>query len=323
MATACIATEAGLVTCVQVRTCNVSIGDINFWCVSTLLCFWKWYICFFLSHAWMKLLWNLLKYSMCVIFLMVWQRRRSFCWESLLAGWLMSCCSSKRTRPSLKWGIRQLPQAWLNTMAVCLPLSGMEEHLNASCIWTLFRGLTKVWFMVDLSHEITNLWYFESKVGSESKVGRGGIYWSYQLILRWFLTLWCMRLASWQLSWLSRRMAASLDMYYWKLAAPVLILCWKALKRPGDRGRTCSVSNEDLGCHFLTYVCALGQMYQLEVYCGPSDWGIVIVYQWRDEQHIVTSRSLIFNWRKIDILSERSSIFIQREECTGSGDACR
>ena len=28
--------------------------------------------------------------------------------------------------------------------------------------------------MVDLSHEITNLWYFESKVGSESKVGRGG-----------------------------------------------------------------------------------------------------------------------------------------------------
>ena len=44
--------------------------------------------------------------------------------------------------------------------------------------------------MVDLSREITNLWYFESKVRSESKVGRvGGIYSSYQLILSWFLTL--------------------------------------------------------------------------------------------------------------------------------------
>lgn len=29
--------------------------------------------------------------------------------------------------------------------------------------------------MVDLSHEITNLWYFESKVGSESKVGTGDL----------------------------------------------------------------------------------------------------------------------------------------------------
>ena len=29
--------------------------------------------------------------------------------------------------------------------------------------------------MVDLSHEITNLWYFESKVGSESKVGVGDL----------------------------------------------------------------------------------------------------------------------------------------------------
>lgn len=28
--------------------------------------------------------------------------------------------------------------------------------------------------MVDLNRDITNLWYFESKVGSESKVGRGG-----------------------------------------------------------------------------------------------------------------------------------------------------
>ena len=139
--------------------------------------------------------------------------------------------------------------------------------------------------MVDLNRDITNLWYFESKVGSESKVGRGGgdllKLINLELYASWFLTLWCMRLPSWQLSQLSRGMAASLDVYYWKLAARVLILCWKALKRPGDRGWTCSVSNEDLGCHFLTYVCALGQMYQLEVYCGPSDWGIVIVYQWR------------------------------------------
>ena len=160
MVTACIFTEAGLVTRVQVhvRTCNISVGDINFWCVSTLLCFWKWYICFFLSHAWMKLLWNLLKYSTCVIFLMVWQRRRSFCWESLLAGWLMSCCSSKRTRPSLKWGIQQLPQAWLNTMAVCLPLSGMEEYLNAWCIWNLFRDLTKVW-MCEHAYKFIDCWH--------------------------------------------------------------------------------------------------------------------------------------------------------------------